>query len=352
MAAVAQGEVRGAELAYDAPYMDDPANRVAVDRWMRRFVGVWEEPGGPDNFADSFVEYLDPHVKLAQPPILYPTCWGHHGFREQFRRWMTTIPDLNGEVVRWSASGDTVWIELELKAHGTTSRPWSWFTIERIVMREGLVVERTTFTDPTPVLLAAATRPRMWPHAWRFLTPVRNRGPRPATEPPDRIKPKAELDSPEIQALNFPEQVCGYLRQVVDAYVDPRGDWDRFVDSFVPYTHPDATFIQPVLMYPNCQGLPALRRQFKRWFRAIPDLRGEMVRWTATREGDRDVTMHELELTAWHDRRPFRFRSGERAIFQDGRIVERRSFVDPLPLLVATSVRPYSWPHLARSYLP
>lgn len=336
----------------DTRFMDSPEQARGAAQWMSRFVAIWDEPGDADRFADSFVEFLHPNVRLRQPPVLYPTCYGHKGFRDQFRRWMYTIPDLRGEVIRWCAMGDTAWIELDLQGGTTGSRPFSWRTVERVLMDGGLVTERHTFTDAVPAFLATFTRPSYWPRAWPYALPVRDRGPAPAREPVERRMPPPAPDDARLGDLNFPAEMSRYLHTVVEAYEEPGGDGDRFVDRFEPMTHPQARFIQPFLLYPNCQGIPALRKQFRRWFRGIPDLRADLVRWAVKPEGERDIVMMELMFHGYRDYKPYSFRSVERSIWEDGVIVERRTFTDPLPLLMAATLRPRYYHHLLRSYFP
>jgi hypothetical protein len=54
--------------------------------------------------------------------------------------------------------------ELHLTLRGTLGgRPIAWRVCDRATLRHGLVVERESYFDPTPLLRAVLTRPRAWP---------------------------------------------------------------------------------------------------------------------------------------------------------------------------------------------
>jgi ketosteroid isomerase-like protein len=140
-----------------------PPGALAAD-WVARFAEGWQAPAGPDSFVAHFRELLAPDVRLIQPQVR--TTVGHRAFDEEFvRPLFALIPDLHGEVERWAARGDSVYIELTLS--GTLARlPVSWRACDRITLRDGMAVERESYFDPLPLLLAAARTPRVWP---RFL---------------------------------------------------------------------------------------------------------------------------------------------------------------------------------------
>lgn len=135
--------------------------RAAAEAWVAAFRQGWRAPTGADAFADHFEPLLDPSVRLLQPQI--PTLVGRRAFRERFARPLfDLIPDLRGEVERWAVADDLAYIELTLR--GTLGgRPVSWRVCDRVSLRDGLAVERESYQDPTPVLLAVARRPRVWP---------------------------------------------------------------------------------------------------------------------------------------------------------------------------------------------
>ena len=128
---------------------------------MRAFEQGWRRPAGPDAFSDHFEPLLDPDVRLVQPQI--PTAVGKRAFRELFARPVfTLIPDLHAEVHEWAVRGDTAFVEFTLR--GTLGgRPIEWRAVDRLSLRNGLMVERRSFFDPARLLVAVATRPRAWP---------------------------------------------------------------------------------------------------------------------------------------------------------------------------------------------
>ena len=135
--------------------------------WVRAFAEGWRAPASAEAFANHFEPWFDPHIRLIQPQL--PTLVGHQAFRERFARPLfALIPDLDGQVERF-AIADCAYIELTLR--GTLGgHPISWRVCDRATLREGLVIERESYFDPTPLLRAILTRPRAWPalaRAWQ-----------------------------------------------------------------------------------------------------------------------------------------------------------------------------------------
>lgn len=141
---------------------DQQARRFVVE-----FAKGWEQPDF-DRFIAHFRRWFDPDVRLSQP--LAPDGVGHRALTEQFRRLFVLIPDLSGVVRRWAARADEVFIELELT--GTLGRkPISWTACDRVVLRKGIAVERRSYFDPTPLVLATLRRPTAWPRLLRSALP-------------------------------------------------------------------------------------------------------------------------------------------------------------------------------------
>ena len=137
------------------------AAREAAQAWILAFAHGWLAPADADALADHFQPWFHPHVQLRQP--LLPTLVGHQAFREGFARPLfTLIPDLDGQVERFAIGADCAYIELTLR--GTLGgRPIAWRACDRATLRDGLVVERESYFDPTPLVRAILTRPRAWP---------------------------------------------------------------------------------------------------------------------------------------------------------------------------------------------
>jgi hypothetical protein len=140
----------------------------AVMAFVEHFAAGWRAPADADSFADHFIPFLAPDVRMVQPQM--PTLVGHRDFREGFARPLfATFPGLRGEIVRWAGTGDVAFIELAL--HGMLGgAPISWQVVDRILMRDGLVAERVAYSDPVPLLRAGLTRPRAWPRILRART--------------------------------------------------------------------------------------------------------------------------------------------------------------------------------------
>jgi limonene-1,2-epoxide hydrolase len=116
-----------------------------------------------------------------------------------------------------------------------------------------------------------------------------------------------------------------------------------FLDHFRPVIAPDAIFVQP--MFPDAHGITAIEDMFRRLFVLFPDAALTVVR-TAVQD---DTVYIESTCTATLGRRPVRFAVCDRFTVAGGAIRTRRSFSDPLPLLLTGLRRPSSWPRLLRS---
>lgn len=137
-----------------------PSEQSTAEAWLEGFVEGWRAPAGPEAFAAHFREMLAPDVRLIQPQL--PTITGRRGFEEEFvRPLFALIPDVRGEVERWAARGETLYIELTLR--GTLGgRPISWRVCDRVSLRDGVAIERESYCDPGPLLAAVIRTPRAW----------------------------------------------------------------------------------------------------------------------------------------------------------------------------------------------
>jgi ketosteroid isomerase-like protein len=70
-------------------------------------------------------------------------------------------PDLVGTVDRWAAEGDTVLVAWRLR-FTLGRRPFELRLVDRIVHRDGLIVEREAYFDSLRFLLATLRRPSAW----------------------------------------------------------------------------------------------------------------------------------------------------------------------------------------------
>jgi SnoaL-like domain len=137
-----------------------PPAQSAADAWVAGFIEGWRAPAGPEAFAAHFREMLAPDVRLIQPQL--PTVTGRRGFEEQFARPLfALIPDVRGEVERWAARGETLYIELTLRG-SLGGRPLTWRVCDRVTLRDGLAIERESYFNPGPLVAAVIRTPRVW----------------------------------------------------------------------------------------------------------------------------------------------------------------------------------------------
>jgi hypothetical protein len=134
---------------------------ATAETWVAGFAEGWRRPGGPDAFSAHFRKLLATDVRLIQPQL--PTVVGHLAFKEGFvDPVFALIPDLHGDVERWAAYDDLLYIELTVS--GTLGgRPVSWRVCDRVTLRDGIAVERESYFDPTVLIGAVLKRPRAWP---------------------------------------------------------------------------------------------------------------------------------------------------------------------------------------------
>ena len=124
---------------------------------------------------------------------------------------------------------------------------------------------------------------------------------------------------------------------------DPAGPRE-FVEHFSPLLDPEIRLIQPLM--PELVGLEAFRRGFAEpLFDLIPDIHGTVRGWAA----DGHTIWIELEIEGTLGGRPVTIETIDRITLHEGRAIERRAFLDPLPLLGAVLTRPRAWPRFART---
>jgi ketosteroid isomerase-like protein len=134
---------------------------TAVEAWVEAFAEGWRAPRDADSFADHFDPWLTDDVRLVQPQL--PPIVGRRAFRESFARPIfSLIDDLRGTVERWAAKDEVVLIELTLTGR-IGGRPFRLAVVDRVTLRDGRAAERVSYFDPTPLLVAVASRPSAWP---------------------------------------------------------------------------------------------------------------------------------------------------------------------------------------------
>ncbi len=136
--------------------------------FVDRFAAGWRDPS-----PEAFMPIL--HEEIRMIPPLMPDQVGYDGLRRFLRGTFALFPGLRGEVVRWGAHGDDLFIELRMR--GTLGgRPIAWTVVDRFRLRDGKATERETIFDPAPLALAVLTRPRAWPAFWRTQVLARRGG--------------------------------------------------------------------------------------------------------------------------------------------------------------------------------
>lgn len=147
----ARPEATGAAVNGGAP----DAALAAKAAFVEHFRAGWA--GGADTLLDRFLpDLLDPDVVMTQP--LLPPARGHDGFAAFFDTLFGTIPDLRGEVLDWRPTTDGVEIDFVLR--GTLGgAPLQLPTTDRIVLRDGRVLERHAKTDPRALAVTIARHP-------------------------------------------------------------------------------------------------------------------------------------------------------------------------------------------------
>lgn len=77
--------------------------------------------------------------------------------------------DLRAEVLRWGASGDTVFIEMVYSAT-VGKRPMRWHALDRILFARGEAIERVAYFNPAKVRKALLRNPTAWRQLIRLRT--------------------------------------------------------------------------------------------------------------------------------------------------------------------------------------
>jgi hypothetical protein len=111
----------------------------------------------PEAFFRHFGPRMHPNTELIQP-IARPAR-GPRALQELFGPLFKAMPDLTGELKRWGQTADGVFIELTLRGH-LGRKPVEWTVVDRIILEDGLIRQRQSYFDPSPLLKAVALRPR------------------------------------------------------------------------------------------------------------------------------------------------------------------------------------------------
>jgi SnoaL-like domain len=131
---------------------------TAAKEFVEFFAAGWKF-GARDSeaFFRHFGPRMHPDTVLIQP-IARPAR-GSRALQGLFGPLFKAIPDLVGDLKRWGETADGVFIELTLRGH-LGRKLVEWTVVDRIILEDGLIRERQSYFDPTPLLKAVALRPR------------------------------------------------------------------------------------------------------------------------------------------------------------------------------------------------
>jgi len=118
--------------------------------FVARFADFWRPP------VDLRVleTLLHPESRLIAPGM--PTTVGREAGIEAFRNVFAMVPDLHIDVVRWRGDGDVVFIETVMR--GTMNgHALEIPAVDRITMRDGMVLERVAYFDAGAMQAAMTT---------------------------------------------------------------------------------------------------------------------------------------------------------------------------------------------------
>lgn len=120
--------------------------------FVDRFTAAWNDPG-----VERLNALLHEDVELIQP--LQPTVRGIPAVTRTWERVFGLMPDLRGDVLSSATEGDDVFIELKLGGTVAGTRI-EWVTLDRIKLRDGLVLQRIAYFDSGVLMRQLALHPR------------------------------------------------------------------------------------------------------------------------------------------------------------------------------------------------
>jgi len=140
--------------AVPAPAPPGVMNERAAD-YVAAFQAFWSAPS-----ADKLATLLHDDALLVHP--LGKTVRGMVEARAWMESLLAFVPDLHAVVQRWSASGDTLFIEFRMQA-SVAGQTVAWSAVDRITLEAGLARERVSYFDAWPLVTTLLRRPAVWP---------------------------------------------------------------------------------------------------------------------------------------------------------------------------------------------
>ncbi len=133
------------------------------------FTHGWALPK-PDAFLDYFLPMIASDATFAQPAL--PDAHGHKQIAQMFRRLFILFPDLTAIPDCSAVAGDTVIIASTCAT--TIGRRVVHFDVcDRFVIRDGKIVRRQSYSDPTPTTFQLVRHPSAWARVLRSRLPAR-----------------------------------------------------------------------------------------------------------------------------------------------------------------------------------
>lgn len=137
------------------------AVHLGTDTEMARaFEAAWAAPT-----PERLVTLLHDDVVLLQPQL--PPIRGKAAARAEFQRLFRWLPGTHGVVERTVSAPGVAMIEWRLVfpiGRAGTTIP----IVDRLTVRDALIVERAAYFDQTPILLAVGSRPWLLPGFARY----------------------------------------------------------------------------------------------------------------------------------------------------------------------------------------
>ena len=121
--------------------------------FAEKFAATWSRPT-----PEQLVALLHEDVVLRQPHLR--AIRGKAAALAEFRKLLTALPDFHGE--GFNAVGDEQQVFIEWRMTPTRNHPGHIPAVDRISLRDGLVLERVVYFDQFALLRQVLTRPAIW----------------------------------------------------------------------------------------------------------------------------------------------------------------------------------------------
>jgi hypothetical protein len=148
--------------------MTATAQEAPAEELVAWFAEGWRNPTY-ESFCRHIVPRLAPDARMVQP--LVRSHRGPEAFCRNIAPLFAAMPDVHANVLGWRGDERTVFIEFHLE--GTLGGgPVQLHVTDRFSLQDGVVTERVSFFDATPLLFTALRNPR----AFLALATMRRNG--------------------------------------------------------------------------------------------------------------------------------------------------------------------------------